>query len=111
MDYKDIRDLLTVLLPIGIVCFSMAFVKFVFIKEEGSAFIKAGRFFAGAIFGIVVGYVDSKFYDLKWALIIAPIATLVGDSAINWTTKMGWTTILKYIKIRIGSDKSDQNGK
>jgi hypothetical protein len=113
VNYAEIKNLLTLLLPIGILCFAMAYGKLVYTEKEGTMFTKAGRFFASAIFGIAVGYVDSKFHDFKVGLIMSPIATLVSESAINWTSKNGWTEILKRIKIKFGSttDKPDQDGK
>ncbi len=121
MDYNSIKALLAVLLPIGILCFAMAFVRFIFIKEDGSTFVKVGRFFGSATCGIIFGYVDSMFFDIKWALLFSPIITLVGDGAVNWINKRGWAEILiyikkeivEYIKTKIGSntDNTNQDGK
>ncbi len=113
MNYTDIKSLLTELLPIGIVCFGTAFVKFVKIKEEGSIFSKILNLFASSVFGIIVGYIDTKFNELRIVLIVSVISTLITDTTINWITKNGWTEVLKQIKIKIGStpDNSDQNAK
>lgn len=88
----------------------MAFVKVVFLKQEGSIFNKALRFFASAVFGIICGYLTSKFYEYKWALVVSPVVTLLADQIVNKMDKSGLPEILKYIKIKIGTTDNSKNG-
>jgi hypothetical protein len=112
---KFIIDILTLLLPIGMVSFIMAFVKMVFIPQQGSAYSKAMKFFASAIFGIVAGYIASKKFDQEWVLTITSGSTLLADQIINYIDKMGLKGLLSYVKNKVTNTPTDntptQDGK
>lgn len=97
-----IKDLLVVLIPIGIISYLMGFVKAIFIKEEGSAYSKILKFFGSSTFGIIIGFITSKFtVEQGWVLGITSGSTLLADQIITYIDKFGLKGLIIYLKDKI----------
>ena len=106
-DYQKIKELLTWLIPLGILNTSISFVKVVFVKVQGSQFEKALKFFASVLFGITVGIILKIVVSYNAALVFSPIATLLADQITNKIDKTGLMVIWKYVKNKTNTDSDN----
>lgn len=91
-------QILSLLVPIGLVSLSIGYVKLVFLKQDGSAFVKALKFFASVLFGVVCGYIASKYWEQGAQLLTALVTTFLADQITNRIDKAGLAEIINYIK-------------
>lgn len=98
-----LKDLLSLLLPISLISLGIGFVKVVFLKQEGSTFIKMIKFLASVTFGTIMGYIASKFFDQGWQLVITATVTLLADQITNKIDKTGLNEIINYARNIKGS--------
>ena len=106
-DYQKIKELLTWLIPLGILNTSISFVKVVFVKVQGSQFQKALKFFASVLFGMIVGIIAKVVVNFNVALIAGPIATLLADQITNKIDKAGLGILWKYVKNKTNTDSDN----
>lgn len=98
MKFQNLKDLLSLLLPISLISLGIGFVKVVFLKQEGSAFSKMVKFLASVTFGTIGGYIASKFFEQGWQLVITSIITLLADQITNRIDKTGLNEIVSYVR-------------
>lgn len=113
MKFQDLKEFLTLFLPLMLVSLGIGFVKVVFLKQEGSAFVKIAKFIASVTMGTIGGYISTKFFhDQGWQLVITAFVTLLADQITNRIDKTGLNEIIDYVKTKsvTKTDNTPDNG-